>query len=216
MTRSCVGARGRPNTRRTCCRSRATFASHAPPRWRRCVWRAARSSRTGCSRFSTSVATADGVAPSRGSGVAHRHADRDSRSAFVPSRALGNLPVIVSGSSPSEAVVAEQKRAGRARAARSAQSWSRFTASDLLGQPTQCDYGKKGTPASRETVMMTRRLARAHLGAIATSRSARSASALRERLSDVERVPPGVSFPSRRAMRSPHAGSRFAPTTVAA
>ena len=75
--------------------------------------------------------------------------------AFMPARAIATLPIIVEAIVPSEAVVAEGKASSR-RASRTARAAPRevrfFTASDLLGEPTQCDYGKKkgNTSISRQ------------------------------------------------------------------
>ena len=68
--------------------------------------------------------------------------------AFMPARAIATLPVIVSAIVASEVVVAEEAPAAR-RASRGSprggtpREVRTFTANDLLGEPTQCDYGKK-------------------------------------------------------------------------
>jgi beta-lactamase regulating signal transducer with metallopeptidase domain len=116
--------------------------------------------------------------------------------AFVPSRALGTFPVIVSAIVPSEGVVAERRVPGRA--ARSAQREAArvFTATDLLGQPTQCDYGKKGNASINRNSDDEKETWRAHIAAGDCDITIRVIGKVRfaSDLSDVQSVPPGGSL----------------------
>ena len=122
--------------------------------------------------------------------------------AFMPARAIGRLPVIVSAIVPSEAVVAERKptaqRAARGSPLGRAQRDVRvFTTLDLLGEPTQCDYGKKkgNTSISRHDDDEKETL-RAHISAGDCDLTIRMIGKVRftNDLSDVQTVPAGGSF----------------------
>ena len=122
--------------------------------------------------------------------------------AFVPSRALGTFPIIVSAIVPSDAVVAERKSAVRSkrgsplgRAQREAVARV-FTASDLLGQPTQCDYTKKGNTSINRNSDDEKETWRAHISAGECDITIRVIGKVRfaNDLSDVESVPAGGSL----------------------
>jgi beta-lactamase regulating signal transducer with metallopeptidase domain len=121
-------------------------------------------------------------------------------SAFVPSRALGTFPVIVSAIVPSEGVATEPKarapRAARGSPLGRAQRERVFTAADLLGQPTQCDYGEKGNTSINRNSDDEKETWRAHISAGDCDITIRVIGKVRfaSDLSDVQSVPPGGSF----------------------
>ena len=117
-------------------------------------------------------------------------------SAFIPSRALGTFPIIVSAIVPSEGVVAERRsvRAGKRSVQREAGRV--FTAADLLGEATQCDYGKKGNTSISRNSDDDKETSRAHISAGDCDLTIRVVGKVRyaSDLSDVQSVPPGGSF----------------------
>jgi beta-lactamase regulating signal transducer with metallopeptidase domain len=122
-------------------------------------------------------------------------------SAFVPARALGTFPVIVSAIVPSEGVAPERKAVGRGtrsaqRAAGALRASRVFTAADLLGEPTQCDYGKKGNTSVSRNSDDEKETWRAHISAGDCDLTIRAIGKVRfaADLSDVQSVPPGGSF----------------------
>jgi beta-lactamase regulating signal transducer with metallopeptidase domain len=120
--------------------------------------------------------------------------------AFVPARALGTFPVIVSAIVPSEAVVAERKpvaRSKRTGAPAQREVVGRvFTAADLLGQATQCDYTKKGNTSINRNSDDAKETWRGHISAGDCDITIRVIGKVRfaSDLSDVESVPPGGSL----------------------
>jgi beta-lactamase regulating signal transducer with metallopeptidase domain len=117
-------------------------------------------------------------------------------SAFVPSRALGTFPVIVSAIVPSEGIAAERKAIARGRSAAQHEAPRIFTAADLLGEPTQCDYGKKGNTSVSRNSDDEKETWRAHISAGDCDVTIRAIGKVRfaSDLSDVQSVPPGGSF----------------------
>jgi beta-lactamase regulating signal transducer with metallopeptidase domain len=117
-------------------------------------------------------------------------------SAFVPSRALGTFPVIVSAIVPSEGIVAERKAIARGKSAAQHEIARVFTAADLLGEPTQCDYGKKGNTSVSRNSDDEKETWRAHISAGDCDVTIRAIGKVRfaSDLSDVQSVPPGGSF----------------------
>ena len=115
--------------------------------------------------------------------------------AFVPSRALGTFPVIVSAIVPSEAIVAERKAVARGKRA-APKPMRVFTANDLLGEPTQCDYTGKGNTSLSRNSDDERDTWRAHISAGDCDLTIRTIGKVRftSDLSDVESVPPNGSF----------------------
>ena len=115
--------------------------------------------------------------------------------AFVPSRALGTFPVIVSAIVPSEAMVAERKPVASGKTARHAVVRV-FTANDLLGQATQCDYGKKGNTSISRNSDDEKETWRAHISAGDCDITIRAIGKVRfaSDLSDVQSVPANGSF----------------------
>lgn len=115
--------------------------------------------------------------------------------AFVPSRALSTFPVIVSAIVPSEGVVAEREAVPRRRAA-VPRPMRVFTTHDLLGEPTQCDYTKKGNTSVSRNSDDEKETWRAHLSAGDCDVTIRTIGKVRfaSDLSDVQSVPPNGSF----------------------
>lgn len=115
--------------------------------------------------------------------------------AFVPSRALGTFPVIVSAIVPSEGVVAERKAVARPRAT-APRPMRVFTAHDLLGEPTQCDYTGKGNTSISRNSDDENDTWRAHISAGDCDLTIRTIGKVRfaSDLSDVQSVPPNGSF----------------------
>ncbi len=116
--------------------------------------------------------------------------------AFVPSRALGTLPVIVSAIVPSEGIVAERAPVTRGKDAARSQLVRVFTANDLLGEPTQCDYSKKGNTSVSRNSDDEKETWRAHISSGDCDVTIRAIGKVRfaSDLSDVQSVPPGGSF----------------------
>lgn len=116
--------------------------------------------------------------------------------AFVPSRALGTFPVIVSAIVPSEGMVAERRPITRGTSASRNEVGRVFTASDLLGQPTQCDYGKKGNTSVSRNSDDEKETWRAHISAGDCDVTIRAIGKVRfaSDLSDVQSVPANGSF----------------------
>jgi hypothetical protein len=116
--------------------------------------------------------------------------------AFVPSRALGTFPVIVSAIVPSESMVAERTAAPRAKGAARTPVVRVFTANDLLGEPTQCDYTGKGNTSISRNSDDESDTWRAHISAGDCDLTIRAIGKVRfaSDLSDVQSVPPGGSF----------------------
>ena len=116
--------------------------------------------------------------------------------AFVPSRALGTFPVIVSAIVPSEALVAERKPIVRGKNQSRNEVARVFTANDLLGQPTQCDYTKKGNTSISQNSDDEKETWRAHISAGDCDVTIRSIGKVRfaNDLSDVQSVPANGSF----------------------
>jgi hypothetical protein len=116
--------------------------------------------------------------------------------AFVPSRALGTLPVIVSAIIPSEGIVAERAPVARGKDAARSQLVRVFTADDLLGEPTQCDYSKKGNTSVSRNSDDAKETWRAHISSGDCDVTIRAIGKVRfaSDLSDVQSVPPGGSF----------------------
>jgi hypothetical protein len=86
-------------------------------------------------------------------------------SAFVPAgRQLGVAPIIVSAIVPSEGIVAGGRDIIQP-AARATMPPRIFTASDLLGQPTQCDYSKKGNTSISRNADDDSETSRVHISA---------------------------------------------------
>jgi hypothetical protein len=117
-------------------------------------------------------------------------------SAFVPSRALGTFPVIVSAIVPSEAVVAERKAPPRAARSAQRQVPRVFTAVDLLGEPTQCDYTKKGNTSINRNSDDEKETSRAHISAGDCDLTIRTIGKVRyaSDLSDVASISAGGSL----------------------
>ena len=118
-------------------------------------------------------------------------------SAFIPSRALGTFPVIVSAIVTSEDVAAKRK-AVRPRAKTTAQRElpRAFTAADLLGEPTQCDYTKKGNTSINRNTDDEKETSRAHIAAGDCDLTVRSIGKVRyaSDLSDVVSISAGGSL----------------------
>ena len=116
--------------------------------------------------------------------------------AFVPSHATGTFPVIVSAIVPSEALVAERKPIVRGKNHSRNEVARVFTANDLLGQPTQCDYTKKGNTSISQNSDDQKETWRAHISAGDCDVTIRSIGKVRfaNDLSDVESVPANGSF----------------------
>ena len=116
--------------------------------------------------------------------------------AFVPSRALGTFPVIVSAIVPSEGMVAERKPIARGKGASRTEVVRIFTANDLLGQPTQCDYSKKGNTSVSRNSDDEKETWRAHISAGDCDVTIRAIGKVRfaSDLSDVQSVPANGSF----------------------
>jgi hypothetical protein len=116
--------------------------------------------------------------------------------AFVPSRALGTLPVIVSAIVPSEGIVAERATVARGKDAARGQVVRVFTADDLLGEPTQCDYSKKGNTSVSRNSDDEKETWRAHISSGDCDVTIRAIGKVRfaSDLSDVQSVPAGGSF----------------------
>ena len=118
--------------------------------------------------------------------------------AVVPSSpTLGPLPIIVSAIVPSEAVVAERKR----KPARAKQPVAKgvapvFTAADLLGQQTECDYSRKGNTSISHNDDDEKQTLRAHIAAGDCDLTIRMIGKVRftDDLSDVKSVPAGGSL----------------------
>jgi beta-lactamase regulating signal transducer with metallopeptidase domain len=121
-------------------------------------------------------------------------------SAFVPSRALGTFPVIVSAIVPSEGVATEPKarapRAARGSPLGRAQPERVFTAVDLLGEPTQCDYTKKGNTSINRSSDDEKETSRAHISAGECDLTIRTIGKVRysSDLSDVVSISAGGSL----------------------
>ena len=115
--------------------------------------------------------------------------------AFVPSRALGTFPVIVSAIVPSEAIVAERKAVTRGNSV-AARPMRVFTANDLLGEPTQCDYTGKGNTSISRNSDDENDTWRAHLSTGDCDLTIRAIGKVRftNDLSDVQSVASGGSF----------------------
>jgi beta-lactamase regulating signal transducer with metallopeptidase domain/uncharacterized protein YneF (UPF0154 family) len=117
--------------------------------------------------------------------------------AFVPSRALGTFPVIVSAIVPSEGIVAEKRGVARPKKSIARNEMARvFTANDLLGEPTQCDYSKKGNTSVSRNSDDDRETWRAHISSGDCDVTIRAIGKVRfaSDLSDVQSVPAGGSF----------------------
>lgn len=116
-------------------------------------------------------------------------------SAFVPAaRDLGISPIIVSAIVPSEGIVAERGTiGGRARAVVPPRI---FTADDLLGEQTQCDYSKKGNTSINRNADDERETSRVHISAGDCDLTVRVNGKVRytNDLSDVLSVSPGGSL----------------------
>jgi beta-lactamase regulating signal transducer with metallopeptidase domain len=117
-------------------------------------------------------------------------------SAFVPSRALGTFPVIVSAIVPSEAVVAERKSVARPKRGAQREAGRVFTAAHLLGEPTQCDYTKKGNTSINRSSDDEKETSRAHISAGECDLTIRAIGKVRyaSDLSDVVGITPGGSL----------------------
>jgi beta-lactamase regulating signal transducer with metallopeptidase domain len=119
-------------------------------------------------------------------------------SAFVPSRTLGTLPIIVSAIVPSEAIVAEQKpkRARAKRPVTKAEVAPPFTIADLLGQQTECDYSRKGNTSISHNDDDGKETLRAHISAGDCDLTIRMIGKVRftDDLSDVKSVLSGGSL----------------------
>ncbi len=115
--------------------------------------------------------------------------------AFVPSRALGTFPVIVSAIVPSEALVAEHRAMPRGKSA-AAKPMRVFTANDLLGEPTQCDYTGKGNTSISRNSDDENDTWRAHISTGDCDLTIRAIGKVRfaNDLSDVQSLPAGGSF----------------------
>ena len=115
--------------------------------------------------------------------------------AFVP-EARATFPVIVSAIVPSEAIVAERKAVPGGKRAALGTPVRVFTANDLLGQPTQCDYGKKGNSSISRNSDDEKETWRAHISAGDCDITIRVIGKVRfaSDLSDVQSVPAGGSF----------------------
>ena len=115
--------------------------------------------------------------------------------ALVP-EARATFPVIVSAIVPSEAIVAERRAAPRAKSAASNQVVRVFTANDLLGEPTQCDYTGKGNTSISRNSDDDSDTWRAHISAGDCDLTIRAIGKVRfaSDLSDVQSVPPNGSF----------------------
>jgi len=115
--------------------------------------------------------------------------------AFVP-EARATFPVIVSAIVPSEAIVAERKAVPRGQSAARHQVVRVFTANDLLGEPTQCDYSGKGNTSISRNSDDESDTWRAHISAGDCDLTIRAIGKVRfaSDLSDVQSVPPGGSF----------------------
>lgn len=116
-------------------------------------------------------------------------------SAFVPARALDPLPIIVSAIIPSEGVVADHK-VGRKKTAARRETTRVFTAADLLGTPSPCDYTKKGNTSVSRNSDDDKDTWRAHVSAGDCDLTVRAIGKVRfeSDFSDVQGVPPGGSF----------------------
>ena len=116
--------------------------------------------------------------------------------AFVPSRALGTFPVIVSAIVPSEGIVAERKAVSRGTRAAGNKVVRVFTANDLLGEPTQCDYSGKGNTSISRNSDDENDTWRAHISTGDCDLTIRAIGKVRfaNDLSDVQSLPPGGSF----------------------
>jgi beta-lactamase regulating signal transducer with metallopeptidase domain len=116
--------------------------------------------------------------------------------AFVPSRALGTYPVIVSAIVPSEGIVAGRETVPHPRTSARIPLARVFTADDLLGEPTQCDYGKKGNTSVSRNSDDEKETWRAHISAGDCDVSIRVIGKVRfaADLSDVQSVPANGSF----------------------
>ena len=116
--------------------------------------------------------------------------------AFVPSRALGTFPVIVSAIVPSEGMVAERQPTAHGKKGLRSDVVRVFTASDLLGEPTQCDYGKKGNTSVSRNSDDEKETWRAHISAGDCDVTIRAIGKVRfaSDLSDVQSVPANGSF----------------------
>ena len=115
--------------------------------------------------------------------------------AFVPSRALGTFPVIVSAIVPSEAIVAERKAVKRGTSA-APRPMRVFTANDLLGEATQCDYSGKGNTSISRNSDDENETWRVHISAGDCDVTIRAIGKVRfaSDLSDVQSVPANGSF----------------------
>jgi len=115
--------------------------------------------------------------------------------AFVPSRALGTFPVIVSAIVPSEAIVGERRAVARGKSA-TPKPMRVFTANDLLGEPTQCDYTGKGNTSISRNSDDENDTWRAHVSAGDCDLTIRAIGKVRfaNDLSDVQSLAPGGSF----------------------
>jgi beta-lactamase regulating signal transducer with metallopeptidase domain len=117
--------------------------------------------------------------------------------AFVPSRALGTFPIIVSAIVPSEAVVVEQKaKPARAKRAVVREVAPPFTVADLLGQQTECDYSKHGNTSISHHDDDEKHTLRATISAGDCDLTIRMNGKVRftDDLSDVKSVPAGGSL----------------------
>jgi beta-lactamase regulating signal transducer with metallopeptidase domain len=115
--------------------------------------------------------------------------------AFVPSRALGTFPVIVSAIVPSEALVAERRAMPRGKTA-APKPMRVFTANDLLGEPTQCDYSGKGNTSISRNSDDENDTWRAHISTGDCDLTIRAIGKVRfaNDLSDVQSLASGGSF----------------------
>ena len=116
--------------------------------------------------------------------------------AFVPSRAMGTFPVIVSAIVPSEGVVAERRAVSRPKSTARREAARVFTMDDLLGEPTQCDYSKKGNTSVSRNSDDEKETWRAHISSGDCDVTIRAIGKVRfaSDLSDVQSVPANGSF----------------------
>jgi beta-lactamase regulating signal transducer with metallopeptidase domain len=117
-------------------------------------------------------------------------------SAFVPAgRQLGVAPIIVSAIVPSEGIVAGGRDIIQP-AARATMPPRIFTARDLLGEPTQCDYSKKGNTSISRNADDDSETSRVHISAGDCDLTVRVNGKIRyaNDLSDVLAVSPGGSI----------------------
>jgi beta-lactamase regulating signal transducer with metallopeptidase domain len=118
-------------------------------------------------------------------------------SAFVPAaRDLGIAPIIVSAIVPSEGIVAGGVDITQPARAVAAVPPRIFTANDLLGEPTQCDFSKKGNTSINRNADDESETSRVHISAGDCDLTVRVNGKVRyaNDLSDVLDVSPGGSI----------------------